>query len=488
MEGAIPEYDVLIIGAGLSGIASAWHVQDKLPGKTYAVLEAREAMGGTWDLFRYPGIRSDSDMYTLGFSFHPWPDPKAIADGPSILRYIRDTAQKFGIDRHIRYRHRVLSASWRDEDQAWTLRVQQGDQPEPITLRCRFLFSCSGYYNYAQGHAPHFPGSERFGGRIVHPQQWEEGLDYGGKKVVVIGSGATAVTLVPELAKKAASVVMLQRSPTYIMNLPSEDAVANLLRRILPGGLAHQLARWKNILLSLAFYKASRRWPDAIRNYIEKGVRKQLGPGFEKRHFDPKYKPWDQRLCLVPDGDLFLALRSGAARMVTDTIESFTETGIALQSGEHLEADLIVTATGLQIQLLGGMTVHVNGRELDSGAMHCYRGVLFSGIPNFAAAIGYTNASWTLKCDLNARFVTRLLRYMDRKGYRVCTPRFDPASMESEPLLDFDAGYIRRALDVLPKQGSHEPWKVHQNYLRDTLSLRFGKVSDPCLEYRQGTA
>ncbi|MBI1193224.1 MAG: NAD(P)-binding protein [Bacteroidetes bacterium] len=481
----LPDHlDVVIVGAGLSGIAAAYHIQDKCPGKTFAVLEGRAAMGGTWDLFRYPGIRSDSDMYTLGFSFNPWPNPKTIADGPSILCYIKDTASKFGLDQHIHYNTRVAEAAWSDADARWTLTLAaQGDMPER-RISAGFLFMCSGYYHYQEAYQPVFPGSETFAGRMLHPQHWTDDVAYEGKKVVVIGSGATAVTLVPELAKKAQQVTMLQRSPTYIMTLPSEDRVANFLKQVLPDQTAHNLVRWKNILLNLAFYKVSKRWPQTIRRFIQKGIQKELGSSYEQRHFDPAYDPWDQRLCLVPDGDLFHALKSGKAQVVTDTIRTFTERGIQLSSGQELEADLIVTATGLKIQLLGGMAVRVNGELLDSGNMHCYKGVLFGGVPNFAVAIGYTNASWTLKCDLNCLFVARLLNHMDRKGYRVCTPQYDQAQFGSEPLLDFDAGYIKRALDVLPRQGSRKPWKVYQNYLRDTLALRYGSVRDAYLVYR----
>ncbi len=476
--------DVVIVGAGLSGIAAAYHLQDSCPGKEFLVLEGRGAMGGTWDLFRYPGIRSDSDMYTLGFSFNPWEDPKAIADGPAILQYIRDTARKFGIDRRIRYHHRVTDANWSDAGKRWELTIAPHPEVAAETIHCRFLFMCSGYYDYAQGHAPHFPGQETFHGPVIHPQHWDPDLDYTGKNVIVIGSGATAVTLVPELAKKAARVFMLQRSPTYIMNLPSEDVVANFFRKILPPKLAYRLSRWKNILFSLGFYQLSRKRPNLVRRLIRKGIVKELGKDYDLRHFDPAYDPWDQRLCLVPDSDLFLAIKAGKAEMVTDHIARFTEHGIRLQSGKELEADIIITATGLKVQLLGGMRLRIDGQEVHTGDMHCYRGVLFSDIPNFAVAIGYTNASWTLKCDLNCLFVTRLLNFMDAHGYTTCTPRFDAERFSSEPLLDFDAGYIKRAFDILPKQGSAAPWKVYQNYLKDNKALRKAPLDDPYLEYR----
>ncbi len=481
MKKELEHFDVIIVGAGLSGIAAAYHLQAQCPGKSFAILEARAAMGGTWDLFRYPGIRSDSDMYTLGFSFNPWPNPKAIADGPSILTYIKDTAAKFGLDRHIRYQSKVNEASWRDEESRWLLRLEGQNQ---ASLSAGFLFMCSGYYNYNKGYEPAFPGRENFKGSFLHPQFWDEKLDYSGKKIVVIGSGATAVTLVPELARKAEKVVMLQRSPTYIMNLPSEDIIANSLKKVMPKQWAHNITRWKNILLSMALYNASQRWPGTIRRFIQKGIAKELGPAYDQTHFDPPYDPWDQRLCLVPDGDLFHSLKSGKSEIVTDTIQYFMESGIKLKSGRELEADIIISATGLQIQLLGGMNVKINGQEMDSGQIHCYKGVLFGGVPNFAVAIGYTNASWTLKCDLNSLFVVRLLKHMDRHNYKVITPRYDPDKFESQPLLDFDAGYIKRALDILPKQGNSKPWKVYQNYLKDTLALKYGSVRDEYLEYR----
>ncbi len=480
---SIPFFDVVVVGAGLSGIGAAYHVQHKCPDLSLAVLEGRGAMGGTWDLFRYPGIRSDSDMYTLGFSFYPWKDPKAIADGPSILSYIKETAAEFGIDKKIRYHHKVVDANWSDEAQLWTLQMAEHESLEAQQLQCRFLFMCSGYYNYEEAYNPPFPNSEVFQGQVIHPQYWTPDIEYAGKKVVVIGSGATAVTLVPEMAKTAESVVMLQRSPTYIMNLPREDAIANFLKRVLPMQWAHTLSRWKNILFGLGFYKVSKRWPDAIRRFIQKGVRKELGDDYDMRHFDPKYDPWDQRLCLIPDSDLFLAINNGSVEVVTDTIETFTETGIRLDSGEALPADLIVTATGLKIQLMGGMTVRKNDEVIDFAKLHSYRGVLMSNLPNFAVAVGYTNASWTLKCDLNCHYVTRVLNHMQRNGHAVCTPRFDPEEFATEPLLDFDAGYIQRALHVLPKQGSAPPWKVYQNYLKDTRMLKYGKVDDRYLEY-----
>ena len=484
MQGNNPVYDVIVVGAGLSGIGAAYHLQHECPDKTFTVLEARSSMGGTWDLFKYPGIRSDSDMYTLGFPFSPWENPKAIADGPSILQYIKDTAAKFGIDKKIQFNHKVGDASWSDSDKLWTLKIAAHENVPHQRLQCKFLFMCSGYYDYENGYAPHFSGIETFQGAIIHPQKWDAEIHYENKKVVIIGSGATAVTLVPEMAKKAEKVTMLQRSPTYVISLPSEDKAAHFFRKILPGKVAYDLVRWKNILFALGFYNASRKWPHAIKRLIQKGIKKELGADYDIKNFDPAYKPWDQRLCIVPDSDLFYSIKQGKAEVVTDTIDRFTPKGILLNSGKELEADIIVTATGLKVLLLGGMTMHINGKPVDSGKLHCYRGVMFSDVPNFAIAIGYTNSSWTLKCDLNCQFVAKLLNNMEQHNYSVCTPRFDSMAFQSEPLLDFNAGYVLRAADILPKQGSKHPWKVYQNYVRDLLSLKFGTVNDKYLEYR----
>jgi cation diffusion facilitator CzcD-associated flavoprotein CzcO len=481
---SIPYYDVIIVGAGLSGIGAAYHLQDKCPNKTFTVLEGRAAMGGTWDLFKYPGIRSDSDMYTLGFPFNPWKNPKAIADGPAILQYIKDTAAKFGIDKKIQFNHKVVDASWSDAEKMWTLKIAPHEGVQHETLKCKFLTMCSGYYDYDKGYTPEFPGIENYKGQVVHPQKWTSDIDYENKQVVIIGSGATAVTLVPEIAKKAAKVTMLQRSPTYIMSLPSVDNTAEFLKKVLPEKTAHNLIRWKNVFLSIFLYNASRKYPKAIKNFILKGVKKQLGDNYDLKHFDPKYAPWDQRLCLVPDGDLFLSIKKGKAEMVTDTINTFTEKGILLNSGKELAADLIVTATGLKVQLLGGMTIHINGQLGDTAKTHAYRGVMFSDVPNFAFTVGYTNASWTLKCDLSCQFVTKVLNYMDAHNYEVCVPRFDSNTFETEPLLDFNAGYVLRALDVLPKQGSKHPWKVYQNYVKDVMALKWSGVDDKYLEYK----
>jgi len=481
---SLEHVDVLIVGAGLSGIGAACHLQMQCPGKTYAVLEARERSGGTWDLFRYPGIRSDSDMYTLGYVFRPWTEAKAIADGPSILRYIRDTARDNGVESHIRFQHRVVRASWSSADARWIVEAERGPSKEIVRLSCSFVYMCAGYYSYAQGYTPDFPGADAFGGRIVHPQQWTDDIDYAGKRVVVIGSGATAVTLVPEMAKTAAHVTMLQRSPTYVMSLPARDAIADTLRRVLPLKLAYAITRWKNVLMSLFFYQLCRRFPRFAAGLLRRGVRKEMGPDFPlDPHFKPDYNPWDQRVCFVPDADLFQAVREKRASIVTDHIERFTERGIRLKSGAELDADLVVTATGLQLQLLGGAELIVDGDRVDLSKTLNYKGLMCSGVPNLAFAIGYTNASWTLKCDLTSQYLCRLINYMDRHGYRQVTPRnLDPTITEL-PLIDFSSGYIQRAIHLFPKQGSKLPWRLHQNYVRDLLALRHGAIDDGALEF-----
>jgi cation diffusion facilitator CzcD-associated flavoprotein CzcO len=483
-RGKSEHFDVLIVGAGLSGIGAAWHLQDKCKGRSYAILEARDSSGGTWDLFRYPGIRSDSDMYTLGYSFRPWKDAKAIADGPSILSYIREVARDHGIDARIRYGHRVAAAHWSTPDARWSVEIEQGPDKRKTTITCGFLLMCSGYYDYAAGYLPKFPGIERFGGRIVHPQKWTDDVDYKGRQVVVIGSGATAVTLVPEMAKGARHVTMLQRSPTYVVARPAEDAIANWLRRHLPIGLAYGMTRWKNVLLGMYFYHLCKRKPERAKALIMKGVRYCLGPDYDiATHFTPRYDPWDQRLCLVPDADLFRAIRRKQVSVVTDEIETFTETGIRLKSGKQLEADLIVTATGLSLQLLGGMTVAVDSKTVDPADTIAYKGMMYSDVPNLAVVSGYTNASWTLKADLVCEYVCRLLNHMQKNGLRQCTPRNDDPTMPRLPWVDFSSGYIQRAIDKFPKQGSRRPWRLHQNYALDLMSLRYGSVTDRAMVF-----
>jgi cation diffusion facilitator CzcD-associated flavoprotein CzcO len=470
--------DVLIIGAGLSGIGAACHLTMQSPARSYAILEGREAIGGTWDLFRYPGIRSDSDMYTLGYIFRPWSEAKAIADGASILNYIRETADAYHVTEKIRFNHKVRRADWNSQTATWTVEAETGPTGAISRFTCNFLFACSGYYDYAAGYTPDFPGTGDFRGRIVHPQHWPADLDTAGKNIVVIGSGATAVTLVPALAETAAQVTMLQRSPTYIASRPSEDAFANRLRRTLPAGLAYAITRWRNVGWQLFFYRMARRKPAEVKRQLIALVRGELGPDYDvATHFTPRYNPWDQRLCLVPDSDLFRAMRAGRACVVTDTIERFTETGIRLASGAALHADIIVTATGLKMQLLSGMAISIDGERVDMSKRMAYKGMMFGDVPNLATAFGYTNASWTLKADLTCAYVCRLLNHMAARGYDICTPKSDPAVAEA-PFLDFTSGYVQRAIDHLPRQGTATPWKVHQNYALDMLALRFGKLND----------
>jgi monooxygenase len=477
------QFDVLIVGAGLSGIGAAYHLQTECPGKSFAILEARNASGGTWDLFQYPGIRSDSDMFTLGYRFRPWEESKAIADGPSILKYVRETARESGIDEKIRYEHRVTRASWSSQDARWTVEATKAGG-ETVRFACNFLHMCSGYYDYSEGYMPGWPGMDRFCGRIVHPQKWPADLEYSGKRVVVIGSGATAVTLVPAMAETAAHVTMLQRSPTYIVSRPSRDVIANFLRKRLPAKLAYAITRWKNVLIGMYFYGLSRRRPDYMKQGILNLVRKELGTEYDvDKHFSPRYNPWDQRLCLVPDSDLFAAIRSGKASIVTDEIETFTEKGLRLRSGNEIDADIIVTATGLKLKLLGGMEVEVDGVPVDFSHALTYKGMMYSEIPNLASAFGYTNASWTLKADLTAAYVCRLLNYMDQRGIAFCTPRRRDPNIGEEPMVNFTSGYFQRSIATLPKQGSKKPWKLYQNYALDTLTLRFGKVDDGTMEF-----
>lgn len=475
------DYEVIVVGAGLSGIGAGYHLKHDCPGTRFVILEGRDAIGGTWDLFRYPGVRSDSDMFTLGYPFHPWKEANAIADGPSILAYLRDTARTYGIEDHVRFGRKVVAASWSSEDAAWTLEVRTAAGVE--RYRTRFLYLCSGYYAYDEAHDPDLPGRARFGGRIVHPQWWPEDLDYAGKRVVVVGSGATAVTLVPALAKQAAHVTMLQRSPTWIASLPAEDRLAKGIRAVLPERAAHRTVRWKNALLNLGFYQFCRRFPRAARRVLLKRVRALLPLDVPvDPHFTPRYDPWDQRLCLVPDGDLFAALASGRASVVTGEIDTFTETGIRLASGDELAADVIVTATGLKLLPVGGIRLEVDGRPVDPAETLVYKGLMLGGVPNLAWSVGYTNASWTLRSDLSSRFVCRLLNHMDRHGQVRAVPRPEAAGEGRAPLLDLNAGYVRRAADRLPKQGTKAPWRLRQNYVLDYVATVFGRVDDGTLE------
>jgi len=480
---AAEHFDVLIVGAGLSGIGAGYHLQRHCPKKSYAILEARDCIGGTWDLFRYPGIRSDSDMYTLGYSFRPWREAKAIADGPSILKYVRDTARDHGIDRKIRFNQRVQRAEWSSSEALWHVEAQTASG-DVTRFTCNFLFLCSGYYSYEAGYTPEFKGTERFQGRIVHPQKWMEDIEYAGKRVVVIGSGATAVTLVPELAKTAAHVTMLQRSPTYIVARPQEDSIANWLRRHFPAKFAYGVTRWKNVLLGMLFFNLCRRSPERMKQRLLQLVKRQVGDTCDvDRHFTPSYNPWDQRLCLVPNGDLFRALRQGTASVVTDHIDTFTERGLKLRSGAELAADLIVTATGLNLQVLGNIALTVDGQAVEPSRTMSYKGMMYSDVPNLASAFGYTNASWTLKCDLTCEYVCRLLNYMDVHGYRQCTPRNDDPSITTTPWIDFTSGYVQRSIERFPRQGTKAPWRLYQNYALDLMNLRFAAVDDGVMRF-----
>jgi cation diffusion facilitator CzcD-associated flavoprotein CzcO len=474
--------DVLIVGAGLSGVGAAHHIQSAFPRRTYAILEAREAMGGTWDLFRYPGVRSDSDMQTLGYRFRPWTQAKAIADGPSILDYVRETAAEAGIDRHIRYGHRVVGAAWSTEDSRWTVDVEVDGETRQLTAN--FLYLCTGYYHYDAGYTPTFPGIERFGGTVVHPQQWPADLDYTGKKVVVIGSGATAVTLVPAMTDKASHVTMLQRSPTYIIAVPGEDAIGNRLRALLGDRLGYRVTRWKNVAVSTLLYQLSQRRPRLVKSLLRKATVKMLPPGYDvDKHFRPRYNPWDQRLCLVPDGDLFRAISSGKASVATDEIADFSETGIRLRSGAELPADVVVTATGLRLLAFGGIRLAVDGREIKLPETMAYKGMMLSGLPNFVFTIGYTNASWTLKADLVAEYAVRLLKHMDANGYRSCVPVNDDPRVSERPLLNFQAGYVQRSIHEFPKSGSRRPWQLSMAYPVDAVQLRRGRIDDGAMRF-----
>jgi monooxygenase len=476
-ETSVEHVDVLIVGAGLSGIGAACHLRRECPGRTVAILESRGAIGGTWDLFRYPGVRSDSDMYTLGYSFRPWNQAKAIADGPTIREYVRDTAREYGVDEKIRFHHQVTGAEWSTQDNQWTVHATGPDGE--VTLTCAFLFVCAGYYRYDQGYQPDLAGLGNFAGPVIHPQHWPDELDYAGKRVVVIGSGATAVTLVPAMAEQAAHVTMLQRSPSYVLSLPSRDPLAEKLRGKIPDRYLFPIVRWKNVLGSQLLFQLSRRAPGMVKSLLRKGALSLLPPGYDvDTHFAPRYNPWDQRLCLVPDGDLFTVVADGRASIVTDEIADFTADAVVTKSGERLPADLVVTATGLNLLPVGGMTLTVDGEPVEFGKTLAYKGMMLSGVPNFALTIGYTNASWTLKSDLVARYVCRLLNHLAATGQHRATPHPPAGTAATVPLVDLKSGYVLRSVDKLPKQGAAAPWRLYQNYPRDVLLMRYGRVDD----------
>jgi monooxygenase len=471
-------FDVLIIGAGLSGIGAACSLKSNCPQKTFAILEARNSIGGTWDLFRYPGIRSDSDMYTLGYSFRPWREPDALADGASILKYVQDTAAEHQLHARIRFGQRVIRASWSSADASWSVEVDRSHSHDTghdtVRYTCNFLLACTGYYNYAQGYTPSFAGLSRFEGKIVHPQHWPQDLSYAGKHVIVIGSGATAVTLVPAIASSAAHVTMLQRSPTYVVSVPRRNQSSSFYR----------FARWRSLLFGMTFFQLCKRFPSAVRRFILNAARAQLGPDYDiAAHFAPRYNPWEQRMCLAPDGDFFRAISSGRASVRTGEIDIFTQRGIRLRNGDELQADLVVTATGLERLLLGAIQISVDGRPVDFSRTITYKGALYSGVPNLASAFGYTNASWTLRSELTCEYVCRLLNHMQRTGYQYCLPKLDDRIVQPKTWLNLKSGYIERSAAHWPKQGSRGPWRLPQNYLLDLAALRFSPVDDGVLQF-----
>jgi cation diffusion facilitator CzcD-associated flavoprotein CzcO len=476
--------DVLVIGAGLSGICAGHYLQEKCPDKTFEILEGRDSLGGTWDLFEYPGIRSDSDMHTLGFSFRPWPNPQAIADGPSILEYLHDTVEETSLERYIRFNRRVEQVSWSSVEARWTAVARHPDTGEEYVQTCGLLWFCTGYYRYDRAHMPDFPGADQFEGELVHPQFWSDEIDYEGKKVVVIGSGATAVTLVPAMADRAAHITMLQRSPSYVMSVPGDDVISQWATRLFGHKIGAALTRWKNILRLMVFFQYSRWMPASARTYLTKLVREAIGDVVDvDTHFNPSYDPWDQRLCIVPDDDLFDALRTGKASMVTDHIATFTETGIELRSGEHLDADIVVSATGLEVVVAGGASIEVDGEVVDPGQETMYKGAMLSNVPNALMSVGYTNASWTLKCELISQWACRLVEYMDEHDYQVCVPRLHEDEGSERPLINFDSGYVLRALDELPNQRDQVPWRLYQNYILDSVLFRVAPIDDEALTF-----
>jgi len=474
--------DIMVVGAGISGIAAAYNLQKSCPNKSFAILEGRSALGGTWDLFKYPGIRSDSDMHTLGFRFKPWIHKKSIADASSILEYLNETVDEYGIRDKIVFNQKVTAANWLSEKSLWELNVM--NEGQSISMTCNFLFLCGGYYSYDKPYMPKFPEQDRFEGQVIHPQFWDESLDYSDKKVIVIGSGATAVTLVPAIAKNAAHVTMLQRSPSYVVSAPGEDSWSQALNKIFPIRLTYFLIRWKNIFrTSLGFY-LSRKYPERVKDRLINLVQEELGIDYDvEKHFTPRYNPWDQRMCLVPDSDLFNSIKCGKASVVTDHIEHFTERGILVKSGEHLEADIIVTATGIELNALNDIEVSVNNEKVEPHNRLSYKGMMLSGVPNLAFSFGYVNASWTLRADLTCEYVCRLLNRMDKLGVNTCIPQEDPTAIVDDEYIDFSSGYVQRALDRLPKQGKKAPWRNYQNYLKDIFLVRIFSIKDSTLKF-----
>jgi len=477
-------FNVIVVGAGISGIGAGYYLQKKCPNSSFVILEGRDNIGGTWDLFRYPGIRSDSDMNTMGFRFKPWMGVKSIADGPSILSYLHETVKENDLNKKIHFNQWVNEASWSSRDSQWTVQVENKKTQELQDFTCDFLFLCGGYYNYEEGYTPHFAGRENFLGQIIHPQKWPKNLDYKNKKVVVIGSGATAVTIIPTMAEKAAHVTMLQRSPTYFLSAPDEDPVGNFLRKFISSQLTYKLVRWKNIRFQWWFFQKCRKFPKKVKEFLIKQVREELGPNYDiETHFTPKYNPWEQRMCLVPNGDFFNAINAGKASVITDHIDRFTKKGIKLKSGGEVEADLIVTATGLNLEVCNGIKLEVDNNEVDISKTMTYKGMMFSDVPNLVATFGYTNASWTLRADLTSEYVCRLLNFMDKKGYANCCPRTAEHVEPDGDWLDFTSGYVKRSMHKFPKQGSRDPWRNTQNFPKDVLAIRWGNIDNKELKF-----
>ena len=474
--------DIIIVGAGISGIAAGYNLQKSCPDKSFAILEGREALGGTWDLFKYPGVRSDSDMHTLGFRFKPWIHKKAIADGPSILKYLNETVDDYNLREKITYNQKVIASNWVSDSSIWELTVD--DNGQEISMSCNFLFLCGGYYSYDKPYMPDFPGMDAFNGRVIHPQFWDESLDYSNKKVVVIGSGATAVTLVPAIAESAKQTTMLQRSPSYVISAPAEDSWNNALNKIFPVKFTYFVIRWKNILRTIIGFYLSRKYPERIKERLINLVREELGQDFDvEKHFTPSYKPWDQRMCLVPDGDLFSAIKDNRANVVTDTIDTFTPTGILLNSGNEIEADIVISATGIELNALNDINVSVDGLKVEANRKLSYKGMMLSGVPNLAISFGYVNSSWTLRADLTCEYVCRLINTMDKEGCAACSPEEDLNALVEDDYIDFTSGYVQRALDRLPKQGKKSPWRNYQNYLLDIFYVRFFSIKDSTLRF-----